>query len=201
MAGLRGRARRSGQFATARLTIKEAKAGFFRVGKTMSRMERIAFKVNKRYGGYVRKVARNSMKRVRRRTSLNQLSPEQLADYNAARRRWHKGGRRWREPQLPPEPSRPGEAPGVVAGQLKKFLFYVQHTEYGRPSVIIGPVRLEGGSRNKGEVPSLHENSGTGLGSGFISVRFPQRPYMGPAAEKAIPQVPSWLRQAAVQAR
>lgn len=200
MAGYR-RSRRTGQFATARLTIKEAKANFFRPGKATTRCERIADKVNGRYGAYVRKVARNSMKRARRKTSINQLTAEQLIEYNARRRRWYRRGRQGKEPQLPPEPSRPGEPPRVVDGQLKKFLFYVKHNDGGRPSVIIGPVRLEGSTRNKGEVPSLHENSGTGEGSGYVTVRFPQRPYMSPAAEKAIPQVPSWLRQAAVQAK
>lgn len=164
-------------------------------------MQRIAERVNGRWGGYVRKVARNSMKRARRKTSLSQLTPEQLIAYNAARRRWHQRGRTGKEPQLPPEPSRPGEPPRVVGGQIKNLIKYDRYSESGRLMVIVGPEVLSGSQRNKGEAPSLHENSGAGFGSGYVIVRFPRRSFMQPAAEKAMPHVRSWIRQAAATSR
>jgi hypothetical protein len=198
--------RRNAARAAMRLSIREAKKNFFRVDTAGRICTDIATRVNRQFGAYTRLAAQHSMKRGRRATSTSQLTPLQLAQYNAARRRWHRGGERWREPLLPRQPSEPGSPPHYNPANpfLRKFLFFSQATEGGVPLVVIGPTRLEGGSGNSGEVPRLHEYGGVGVASGaggVVSARFPARPYMQPAFEKALAQVPRFTLRAAREIR
>jgi hypothetical protein len=72
--------------------------------------------------------------------------------------------------------SAPGQPPSSHTGLLKKFIWFGY--EPGSKTVVIGPARLTG--KNKGEAPSLLE----------YGKEFPARPYMGPALEKAQPELP-----------
>jgi hypothetical protein len=87
-------------------------------------------------------------------------------------------------------PSPPGQPPSSHTGLLKKFIFFGYEPQ--KRSVVIGPVRLT--QNGRGEAPSLLEYGGIGSvvrhgqkRSAFIR----ERPFMGPAFEKELPQVSS----------
>jgi phage gpG-like protein len=87
-------------------------------------------------------------------------------------------------------PSRPGEPPHAHVGLLRKLIFFAY--EPREKSVVIGPVLLRSGS----QVPSLHEFGGTTLlrnksrdGKRRIG-RYPARPFMGPAFEEELQNMP-----------
>ena len=70
----------------------------------------------------------------------------------------------------------PGSPPSSHTGLLKRFIWFGYEPD--SRSVVIGPARLSG--KNRGEAPSLLE----------YGKEFPARPYMGPALEKANPELP-----------
>lgn len=85
--------------------------------------------------------------------------------------------------------SEPGSPPSGHTGLLKKFIFFGY--DPGRRSVVIGPARL---SRNgRGEAPALLEHGGTGK-VGKQRAKYKPRPFMGPAFEKELPQLPAMWR-------
>lgn len=84
--------------------------------------------------------------------------------------------------------SAPGTPPNVHAGQLKDLLFF--GFDPGNRSVVIGPVPF-----GKGEAPNLEEFGGSVPRRGRRGVvkvaKYPARPFMGPALQKEIPQMPA----------
>lgn len=92
--------------------------------------------------------------------------------------------------------SKPGQPPSSHAGDLKRLLFfsYDPNTE----SVVIGPTRFK-----KGEAPSLLEFGGRAVrvrkqSSGKRGrrqiVTYRKHPFMGPALEAELPNVPKQWR-------
>ncbi len=85
--------------------------------------------------------------------------------------------------------SNPGEPPSSHIGLLKKFIFFGY--DPGPRSVVIGPVRLS--QNGRGEAPALLEHGGTGK-VGKQRAKYKPRPFMGPAFQKELPQLPAMWR-------
>jgi len=111
-----------------------------------------------------------------------------LSKFGAFVRRSAKSSIRKRKKAAPP-----GQPPSSHTGLLKKFIFFGY--DAARPSVVIGPTRLN--QKGRGEAPPLLEYGGkTTLKRGGKKrrVTYQARPYMGPAFEKEKPQLPAMWR-------
>jgi len=85
--------------------------------------------------------------------------------------------------------SQPGQPPSSHVGDLKRLIWFAY--EPTSQSVVIGPMRFK-----QGEAPNLLEFGGQATrqrrgGAKHIAVYRP-RPFMGPAMEKELPQLPSY---------
>lgn len=85
--------------------------------------------------------------------------------------------------------SDPGSPPSSHTGLLKRFIWFGY--DPGRDSVVIGPARLSQAGR--GKAPALLEHGGTAR-RGKKRTRYEPRPFMGPAFEKELPQLPAMWR-------
>lgn len=136
-----------------------------------------------------------------------------LSKFGAFVRRTAKGLIRKRK-----RSSNPGEPPSSHVGTLKEFIYFAYDT--ARRSVVIGPMKTNQVFFNssgpvKGTVPEVLESGGTirvfevfkygrwqradlrsrrsvtGLPTRIRNVTIEARPYMGPAAKKELPKLPS----------
>lgn len=88
--------------------------------------------------------------------------------------------------------SAPGSPPSSHAGHLKRLIWFA-YDPHAR-AVVIGPVRFK-----EGEAPRLLEFGGKGSvkrkSGKTVSANYRARPFMGPALEKELPQLPShWAK-------
>ncbi|MGC1272623.1 MAG: hypothetical protein WBC44_02860 [Planctomycetaceae bacterium] len=85
--------------------------------------------------------------------------------------------------------SRPGESPTNRTGLLKRHIYFLFDPD--RRSVVIGPIRLSGGSG----APAALEHGGEAVVATArrkrVRVEIEPRPYMGPAFEKEQSQLPA----------
>jgi hypothetical protein len=88
--------------------------------------------------------------------------------------------------------SEPGQPPSSHVGELKRRIWFAY--EPATQSVVIGPMRFK-----QGEAPGLLEFGGQATrqrrnGEKYVATYRP-RPYMGPAMEKELPNLPShWAK-------
>jgi hypothetical protein len=153
-------------------SVSRHQAAFFDRAAVLQYMDKRTLKFLRHAGGYVRKTARNSMRQVKK-------------------------------------PSPPGQPPRARSGQLKEMLYF--SFEPRNRSVVVGPAGF-----GKSVVPRLLEEGGTeqmriapvyrhGKIVGFShrktdpikTARYPARPYMKPAFDKALAQRRAFWRQAA----
>lgn len=84
--------------------------------------------------------------------------------------------------------SAPGSPPSSHAGHLKRLIWFA-YDPHAR-AVVIGPVRFK-----EGKAPRLLEFGGKGTvkrkSGKIVSANYRSRPFMGPAMEKELPQLPS----------
>lgn len=80
--------------------------------------------------------------------------------------------------------SRPGQPPYSHIGLLKKFLFFAY--DKIRNSVVIGPVKI----RENSQAPSLLEYGGDVIGPDGERDHYEPRPFMGPAFERELKDLP-----------
>lgn len=146
-------------------------------------------KVLSRFGYFVMRDARQSIKRPRRKP-LSAFTEEELKEYRF-RQRLYRQGRTPFKPQRPLMPSEPGEPPRNQMGLLKQFIFFTY--EPSRRSVVIGPARLAGAGEDP-PVPEVLEYGGATYNRRVGKrVRIEARPYMRPAfsrqMQKQMPQM------------
>lgn len=95
------------------------------------------------------------------------------------------------------KPAPPGKPPRVRKGFLKKFLFFAW--DPNTRSVVIGPARFGGMT---GEIPEALEDGGNVAvrkDTQVVTVHLHRHPFMGPAAEKNKPKLPSVWRNSVVK--
>ena len=125
--------------------------------------------------------------------TANKRSTKVLSQFGAFTRRTAKG--LIRKAKKPSAPGRPPHGHGQQL--LKKFLFFA--IDPRGPSVIIGPARLNG---TLGDAPHALEyggrtevNAGTRRRPKFKTVTIAARPYIGPAADRELKNLPSMWAQ------
>lgn len=170
----------------------EAKKFFFDRKAIVDAAGRAKAKVLGMGGGLIRKIARRSMrpapKGVLRRiqATLQELAK---AQHQADKERLRAELRQLQARASAP----PGQPPRTVTRLLKDFVFYVWDPR--TRSVVIGPTKLK---QKDGDVPEAQEKGGTvqvkrsrrGQRRVVRSMKIRPHPYMGPALEKAVPELP-----------
>jgi hypothetical protein len=151
---------------TFELTLHDFKAGF--INTTMKRAQDGTQRGLMYMGGYIRRIAKNSIKTAARHSQKNQQTFIQ----------GHAGE----------VYSRPGQPPLSKLGLLRDFILY--RWDPIERCVIIGPAKL---SRQTENVPAILEHGGftrVTIGKGAkrrqILVKIEPRPYMRPALEVAM---------------
>jgi len=166
------------------LTIDDALANFFDRRRIIDSLDATAAQGASRWGAYVRRTARTSIRKARRQR-LTELTPDERRRFRIREEYAQRQGRP--KPKLPFLPSEPGEPPRSVTGLLKDFLFFAYDPQ--RRSVVVGPAKLNGGSG----APQILEEGGFATFPTGKRVYIRQREYMGPAFEKNIHHLPRML--------
>ncbi len=171
-----------------KLSIKEAKAGFFDRDAVIDQVDKTAAQGASRWGAFVRRTARTSIRKARRKTMAELTTDERqrFRIYESLNRRGELHGQS--KPKLPLASSKPGEPPRSIRGDLKQFLFFAYDPE--RRSVVVGPAKLNG---KQGNAPQVLEEGGYAVTHRGERVRIEERPYMDPAFDKNIHALPRML--------
>jgi len=157
----------------------------------------------------VRKIARRSMRRKRRYRSVEAMPIELQIVFKRKRSAWHMMGEKPQYEPLPMHlsvPSRPGTPPGVVRGQLKKFLFAEKSSKSflnraRGTSFVVGPKLLPDKKDIGATTPEVHEYGGTRVNTTgefgrARTAKYPKRQYMEPALKIAQPRFAAmWKNQ------
>jgi hypothetical protein len=77
-----------------------------------------------------------------------------------------------------------GQPPSAHAGQLRDLLYFAY--DPATRSVVVGPQKF-----GKGTVPRVLEEGGKSERSGNVSINVSPHPYMGPALQAELPNLPS----------
>jgi len=96
------------------------------------------------------------------------------------------------------KPSKPGKPPRSRTGALRQGIVYAY--DPNEKSVVIGPMKLNRST----PAPALHELGGTARiveKDRVKTAMYPARPYMRPAFEKKLPQLPGLWKRAIKPAR
>lgn len=161
---------------------------FFDRQAVISRLDRMERRVLSKFGAFVRRRARSSVRRPRRKT-LAEMSPEERASFELAKRISKYEGRP--APKKPLASSRPGEPFRDVTGEARKNILFGYDPD--RHSVVTGIRKTKSG----GAVEAL-EYGGTsritgGRDKGKL-VYIEPRPVVNPARDEELPGLPAMFR-------
>lgn len=170
------------------LSIKEAKANFFRPEKITDPVERQVQNVLFKQANLVKKISQRSMRPARQR-GLAELSAKELRIYKLELARF-KAGQRKSKPVRGFVASKAGEPPRTRGRRLLRKEFYAVR-DPATKTVVTGPVRLNG--RGFGTAPRTLEYGGTAE-IGRRQVKIAPRPFIAPAVKIASPQFAAMWR-------
>lgn len=167
-----------------KLTLKIAKANFFD-RPVVDAVKNAGRKMLGRFGAFVRRDGRKTIKQAKRKTP-SELSPEEQDRLNMRLRLWAIG-RIAKKPEAPYRPSKPGNPPFAhgTKSPIRLILFAYDAAEQ---SVVIGPV---GTGTKPGIVPEVLEYGGTSV-IGPRRVAVAARPNIVPAYQKNLPHLQNW---------
>lgn len=151
---------------------------FFDRPAVIRMVEKNTRRVLSRFGAYVRRTARSSIRKARQK-KIAELTPKELKSYRRRQRKHRQG--RGPKARRPSASAKPGKPPRYHTGLLRKILFIWDRYEQ---SVSIGPVVL----MNSGRVPEVLEHGGQTQYFGEPMQIHPH-PYMGPALDKEWPKL------------
>ncbi len=120
------------------MDVKAVKNVFFDRPAVMNAMERATFRVFSRFGAFVRRTARKSLRKPRQKR-IGELTRKERQRFRI-QQRLYKAGKRRRKPRRPLAPSEPGKPPRNRTDVLKKFIYF--SFDKTRQSVVIGPAAM-----------------------------------------------------------
>lgn len=164
------------------LKINEAKSNFFD-RPTVEKLDRDARRGLAKFGSYVRRTARTSLRKARQK-KLAELTHEERQRYRIRQEYARRDG--LAPPRRPLAHSKPGEPPRMIEGSIRRFLFFSYDAE--NRSVVIGPTLIN----SQTGAPRTLEEGGTVI-TRRGSFRILPRPYMKPAFEANINKLPRLL--------
>lgn len=165
-----------------KFTIDEAKSQFF-TAPAVEKLHDDSLRGLSRFGSYVRRTARTSLRKARQK-KLAEMTKEERQRFRIAVEYAMRENRP--TPRRPTMPSKPGEPPRMIGGQIKQFLFFSYDKD--ARSVVIGPATID---RPTGAPRVLEESGEVTTRNG--RVRIEKRPYMQPAFAANISKLPSLL--------
>lgn len=174
-----------------RIKVDEAKKMFFNADLIKNAVNKSSRQVLSKYGGLVRKIARRSLRKPRR-MSFGEMTEDERKSFRTRQRIAKQEGKP--APKRPFMPSRPGEPPRVITGLLKKFTYYV--FDPASESVLVGPVKL---NQKSSDVPEVLEYGGRSTNARGQRIRVDARPWMTPANQAALQQLPGMWTNSVTQ--
>lgn len=144
-------------------TLKQAQSGFFDRKDVMSSVDKATHKVLSKFGAFVRRAARSSIKPQPKTARSKRFSKEKFFGQSV---------------------SIPGQPPFSHTGLLRDHIYFA-YDKLSR-SVVIGPIRL---NQKRGGAPAALEYGGPSLatrGPRHRVINIRKRPYMQPAFEKEL---------------
>lgn len=187
------------------LSLEAMKANFLDRAKVDKALDKPVREVMTRFGAFVRKDAKDSIKKARRKR-VGELPDDARKKFRAKQRLHKKMG--WKKPILPYLPSEPGKPPRFRRANsgIKKVLFAYDRTSR---SVVIGPTG--DGGKSRGKTTSVLEFGGKDRSRFTVfkwkrvggkrkrvrkriskRVTIAPRPYMNPAFRKNVPLLRKW---------
>lgn len=163
------------------LKVDDAKSYFFD-RPTVDSLDAAALKGLSKFGAFVRRDARKSIRKARQKT-LAELSKDERRRF---RIRESIGKREGWKAKRPLASSAPGEPPRSVTGLLKQHIFFIYEPQ--ERSVLVGPADL---NRNTNAPENLEKGGTVKLSGGRF--RIEPRPYMKPAFDKNVDNLPRML--------
>jgi len=163
------------------------KAFFFNSKPVMRAVDRATRKVLSRFGAFVRRTAKSSIRKARMKR-ISELSPEELKSFRMRQAIAKREGKP--KPRRPLKSSDPGKPPRNRSGLLKRLLWFGY--DIYRRSVVVGPTTA--GPKAAGSI----EHGGpvritAGPNKGSIR-QMAARPFMRPAMNENLPQLPAMWR-------
>lgn len=143
----------------------------------LHRVDKVRARVLSRFGYFVMRDARQSIRRPRRKR-VSELTDRQLA----ARERARREGKTY---EMPPAPSDPGKPPRNLTGLLKYMIFF-SYDRYSQ-GVVVGPALAPSGDAAN-PIPRILEEGGTANNIRWMKrpYRIAARPYMQPAFDRQL---------------
>jgi len=163
------------------------KAFFFDSAPVKRAVDRATRRVLSRFGAFVRRTAKKSIRKARQK-KISELTPEELKSYRMRQAIAKRQGKP--RPRRPLASSKPGEPPRSRQGLLKRLIYFGYDTY--RRSVIVGP--LAAGPKAAQQIEyggSVRITAGPNAGK---TKRMAARPFMGPAMNENLPQLPAMWR-------
>lgn len=145
-----------------------------------------AKRVLSKFGAYVRRSSKQSIKPARRK-SQSDLTERERKRFEIRLREWSEGRLKTR-PKRPMEPSKPGDPPrSRFKGSPIKLIFFLYDPR--SESVIVGPIAY---GRRGGVATEALEYGGRSINDRGRSVHIENRPFMRPAFQSHLPDLARW---------
>ena len=158
---------------------------FFDSKKVTSAVDRARKLQLSRAGAFIRRTAKGLIKNAPARRMKDMTADEQKAFKRRVALALYYGRKRPKKPRVS-TPAPAGKPPYSRTGLLKRIYFgYERQTK----SVVVGPMKLNTKVRQSRTAPNLLEFGGTVQRDGK-TVMAHKHPYMGPALEKELPNLP-----------
>lgn len=159
--------------------IDEAKSFFFD-RPTIDGLHKDAKRGLARFGAFVRRKAKSSMRKARQK-KLAELTSEELQRFRIEQEYAKRENRP--APKRPLAPSEPGQPPRTRVGLIKELLFFSY--DPNSRSVVVGPATIDTPS---GAPENLEEGATVTTRAGRF--RIEKRPYMKPAFDANLSKLP-----------
>lgn len=164
------------------LKVNDAKSFFFD-RPTVDSLDKDAMRGLSRFGAFVRRDARKSIRKAKQKTLAEMSKSERRRFYIRQSIAKSEGGPK---PRKPLATSNPGEPPRSQTGLLKQHIYFIYEPQ--SRGVLIGPADL---NRSSGAPETLEKGGHVKLSGGRF--RIEPRPYMKPAFDKNIDNLPRML--------
>jgi len=160
---------------------------FFNKPAVKRAVDKATRKVLSRFGAFVRRDAKRSIRKPRQK-QIGELTDEERKSYRIQSAIAKRTGKP--RPKRPLKSSDPGTPPRNQTGLLKKLIYFGFDTI--RRSIVVGP--LSAGPRQAGEIEAggiVRITAGPNRGESKLMAA---RPFMGPAMNLNLPQLPAMWR-------
>lgn len=171
-----------------RVEFEVVKAQFFG-SKITDGLSKKAKTILSRFGAYVRRTSRKSIKPARPKTPA-EMTERETELFNRRQRLWAQG-KIEREPTPPDKASKPGDPPFAHGRSPKqspiRMIYFIYDPK--EQSVIVGPIAF---GRRPGVATEALEEGGASITDSGDRVHIKARPFMRPAFARHLDELQEW---------